>query len=286
MPAEQWQSGTESDRIAPLAVQGEVERTTVAYKISEQRDVPLLLQVRNSTFISHDQLMEYALESGLEKSRRSFNWRMNRFLDGRLVTSVGRVLPYTGQVYTITRQGLSLLETFGEGLVSISSGSETLANRLQAPHFLELIEIRRSFLKAGVLQHWQPDRVLSSLNYVLGSPLAKDYDALAEIHWATKSLRIAVEYERTLKTSARYQEIAKGIRDEDQVSAIMYLTPTPDLVFTLSAEFKRPELPMMFTASRRFRASGLATSVMFCYGTMRQSMSVQEALEVIAGVAE
>ena len=96
----------------------------------------------------------------------------------------------------------------------------------------------------------------------------------------------AVEYERTLKTSARYQEIAKGIRDEDQVSAIMYLTPTPDLVFTLSAEFKRPELPMMFTASRRFRASGLATSVMFCYGTMRQSMSVQEALEVIAGVAE
>ena len=285
MPPEQWEGAVVTDRDVPLAVTTELERTTAAYKISEERDVPLLLQARNCTFISHDQLMEFALESGLERSRRSFNWRINRFLAGRLISSIGRVLPYAGQVYTITRQGLSLLETFGEGLVSVSSGSETLANRLQAPHFLELIEIRRSFKQTGILQHWQTDRELSSLNYVLGSPLVKDYDALAEITWGPKALRLAVEYERTLKTSARYQEIAKGIRDEDQVSAILYLTPTPDLVFTLSAAFKKPELPMLFTASRRFRSTGLATSVMFAYGTMRQSMTVAEALEVVAGVA-
>lgn len=286
MPPEQWQGAVVTDRDVPLAVTTERERTTAAYKISEERDVPLLLQARNCTFISHDQLMEFALESGLERSRRSFNWRINRFLAGRLLSSIGRVLPYAGQVYTITRQGLSLLETFGEGLVSVSSGSETLANRLQAPHFLELIEIRRSFKQTGILQHWQTDRELSSLNYVLGSPLVKDYDALAEITWGQKALRLAVEYERTLKTAARYQEIAKGIRDEDQVSAILYLTPTPDLVFTLSAAFKKPELPMLFTASRRFHGTGLATSVMFSYGTMRQSMTVAEALEVVAGIAE
>ena len=285
MPPEQWEGTVLTDRDVPLAIASELDRTTAAFKISEERDVPLLLQARNCTFISHDQLMKFALESGLEKSRRSFNWRINRFLAGRLLSSIGRVLPYAGQVYTITRQGLSLLETFGEGLVSVSSGSETLANRLQAPHFLELIEIRRSFKQTGILQHWQTDRELSSLNYVLGSPLVKDYDALAEVTWGPKVLRLAVEYERTLKTSARYQEIAKGIRDEDQVSAILYLTPTPDLVFTLSAAFKKPELPMLFTASRRFRSTGLATSVMFSYGTMRQSMTVSEALEVVAGVA-
>ena len=265
MPAEQWEGAAVTDRNTSLAVSNDLERSTAAYKISEQRDVPLLLQARNCTFISHDQLMEYALEKGLERSRRSFNWRINRLLSGRLLLSIGRVLPYTGQVYTITRQGLSLLETFGEGLVSVSSGSETLANRLQAPHFLELIEIRRSFRKTGILQHWQTDRELSSLNYVLGNPLVKDYDALAEITWGQKALRLAVEYERTLKTAARYQEIAKGIRDEDQVSAILYLTPTPDLVFTLSAAFKKPELPMLFTASRRFHSTGLYTSVMFLW---------------------
>ena len=74
MPPEEWQGAAVTDRDVPLAVTTELERTTAAYKISEERDVPLLLQVRNCTFISHDQLMEFALERGLERSRRSFNW--------------------------------------------------------------------------------------------------------------------------------------------------------------------------------------------------------------------
>jgi hypothetical protein len=196
------------------------------------------------------------------------------------------VLPYSGEVYTITRLGLSLLESFGEGLVSITSESRTLAGRQQAPHFLELNEIRNAFRSTGKLKRWQYDRQLTSLNYVIGSPLVKDYDALAEMEYGAKTLRIAVEYERTLKTSARYQEIAKTIRDEEQVDMILYLTPTPDLVFTLGSEFQKPEVPMAFCASRRFRRSGLGSMVLFCYGKMRESMTMKEVVGVVLPLVE
>lgn len=271
----------------PIALaEDEFQPIHSAYKISETRDIPALLHIRNATFISHDQLFALLVENGLEANRRAFNWRVKRYLKCNFVRSIGRVVPYTGESYTITRLGLSLLESFGEGLVSISSESRTLAGRQQAPHFLELNEIRNAFRKTGRLNRWQYDRQLASLNYVIGSPLMKDYDAIAELTFEKKQLRIAVEYERTPKTSARYQEISKSIRDEDQVDMILYLTATPDLVFTLGAEFKKPELPMAFCASRRFRSSGLNAMMLFSYGQMKESMTLKDIIEVVLPLVE
>jgi hypothetical protein len=252
-----------------------------AYKISETRDLPALLHIRNTTFISHEQLFSFLVEKKLESNRRSFNWRVQRYLKCEYIRAIGRVLPYTGEVYTITRLGLSLLESFGEGLVSVSSESRTLPGRQQAPHFLELNEIRSAFRATGKLHRWQNDRQLTSLNYVIGTPLTKDYDAIAGLAFEQKVLRIAVEYERTLKTSARYQQISEAIRDEDDVDMILYLTPTPDFVFTLGNEFKKPELPMAFCASRRFRTSGLNATMLFSYGEMKEPMKLGEIASVI-----
>ena len=266
--------------------EGEFQPIHSAYKISEARDIPALLHIRNATFISHDQLFALLVEKQLEANRRAFNWRVKRYLKCNFVRSMGRVVPYAGEVYTITRLGLSLLESFGEGLVSITSESKTLAGKQQAPHFLELNEIRTAFRATGRLNRWQHDRQLASLNYVIGSPLMKDYDAVAELGFEKKNLRIAVEYERTPKTSARYQEISKSIRDEDQVDMILYLTPTPDLVFTLGAEFKKPELPMAFCSSRRFRIAGLNAMMMFSYGQMKESMTLKDIIEVVLPLVE
>src|SRR5579871_1345598 len=74
-----------------------------AYKISEARDIPALLLIRNATFISHDQLFALLVEKKLESSRRAFNWRVKRYLKCEYVRTIGRVLPYPGEVYTITR---------------------------------------------------------------------------------------------------------------------------------------------------------------------------------------
>ena len=49
--------------------------------INRERDIPLLLQVRNSRFISHEQLFEsHAIPAAGDHSRSSFNWRTRRLV--------------------------------------------------------------------------------------------------------------------------------------------------------------------------------------------------------------
>lgn len=48
--------------------------------INPERDIPLLRQVRNSRFVSHNQLFELMKFGGSDRSRDSFNWRVRRLL--------------------------------------------------------------------------------------------------------------------------------------------------------------------------------------------------------------
>jgi hypothetical protein len=250
----------------------------IGVHLSSERDLPLLLAVRNSTFISHDQLFRLLLDAGLEHNRRCFNWRIRRLISGAYVRETPSIAPYKGAIYSITRFGLAVLESYGEGLVSVSSGSRNLPSIVQAPHFLELNEIHQAFKSTGKLKNWKSDRELISLNYVIGMPLAKDYDAIAEVETAGDSLRIAIEYERTIKLGNRYREIQNAIRDEGQVDMVLYLTSALDLVFSLSREFNHPELPMCFVSSAKFRANLLDTMLLFAYGSMRETFSLREAI--------
>ena len=199
-----------------------------SFKFNRERDLPLLLHIRNATFVSNEQLCRISLDEQLERNRRCFSWRLQRLISGGLVRVLPEVRPYGGAVYAITRLGLATLESYGEGLISISSDSRTLPNSLQAPHFLELNEIRRAFQETSYLTKWRSECELTSLNYVIGSPLAKDYDAIAELSLDGESFRIAIEYERSLKNAARYKEIQQSIQDEGEVDLVLYLTSTMD----------------------------------------------------------
>ena len=256
----------------------------IGVQFSAERDLPLLLHIRNGTFVSHDQLFRSMVEAGLEHNRRSFNWRIRRLIRGAHVRETPAIQPYKGTVYSITRFGLGVLESCGEGLVSVTSGSRNLPSVLQAAHFLELNEIYHALKQTGNLKSWRSDRELISLNYVLGSPLAKDYDAVAEVALDGDSLRIAVEYEKTLKSAARYKEIQDAIRDEGQIDLVLYLTSTLDLVFTLSREFNHPALPMCFVSSGKLRTNLLDTSVLFAYGSMRETFSLRDAIGTVMSV--
>lgn len=253
----------------------------IGVQLSSERDLPLLLAVRNSTFVSHDQLFQLMMEAELEHDRRCFNWRIRRLVNGAHVRKTAVIDPYKGTVYSITRFGLAVLESYGEGLVSITSDSRNLPSILQAPHFLELNEIHNAFKSTGKLKSWKSDRELISLNYVIGTPLVKDYDAIAEIEAVGDSLRIAIEYERTLKSADRYKEIQKAIQDEGQVDMVLYLTSTLDLVFTLAREFNHPALPMCFVSSGKLRANLLETVLLFAYGSMRETFSLRDAITTV-----
>lgn len=271
------------DRVSDIE---ELQLQRIGVQLNRERDLPLLLAVRNGTFISHCQLLQLMLDAGTEHDRRCFNWRVRRLVVGAHIRQVPPIAPYSGAIYSITRFGLAVLESYGEGLVSVTSTSRNFPNVLQASHFLEINDIRDAFQRTGKLKSWKSDRELISLNYVIGTPLAKDYDAIVQVEANGDTLRIAIEYERTLKSAERYKEIQDAIQDEGQVDMVLYLTSTVDLVFTLAREFNHPELPMCFASASSLKMNLLDTMLVFAYGSMRETLSLGQAIATVMSIKD
>ena len=53
--------------------------------LSPLRDIPLLLQVLHSQFITRDQLFEFMQRRNLEVTRAPFNWRVRRLVESQLL---------------------------------------------------------------------------------------------------------------------------------------------------------------------------------------------------------
>ncbi len=249
--------------------------------LSETRDVPLLLAIRNATFITHDQLFQSMKQAGLEWNRNSFNWRVKRYLSGMLVRQFPEVSPYKGAVYAITRFGLATLESYAEVLTSIDSESATLTDPIQVPHFLELNEIRQRFFQSGLLQMWTFERELASLNIAGGRPTAKDYDALLKLRVNGRDCCAGLEYERTTKSLTRYEDIYRQLANEKQVDVVLYLMANLHMIFPVSDVFREPDIPICFGAARSFRESGMEAKVVMKYGSMTETLRLSTALETL-----
>jgi hypothetical protein len=122
-----------------------VSSRTPYIRYSQERDLPMLLAIRNATFISHGQLFEQLVATGSEVSRRACNWRIQRLVRAGVVSKMPPQLPYCGPVYTISQSGLACLESCGQGLISLTSESKSLANPAQVQHYLELGRSRLRF---------------------------------------------------------------------------------------------------------------------------------------------
>ena len=220
---------------------------------SPGRDLPMIVAVRNATFISHGQLFSDLVSKGTESNRQGFCWRLKRLVDSGLIQKMPQIMPYSGATYTITRDGLSCLESCGEGLVSITSDSKSLPNGRQAAHYLELGEIRAALRRTRILRRWLSDIELRSMNMAIDLPLAKDYDAVADLMIEhCMEVSAGIEYERTLKGAQRYREIVKAVKDEKQLDLLVYLTSSIDLVYQLRAEFEELDFPTVFAPSGAF----------------------------------
>jgi len=56
--------------------------------LSPTRDIPLLLQVLHSRFVTHDQLREFRLPDCHELKRACFNWRVRHLVERLLNVTV------------------------------------------------------------------------------------------------------------------------------------------------------------------------------------------------------
>ena len=196
------------------------ERGSIA--ISTGQDLPLLRQVLQSQFITHDQLFEFMRRGCYELKRSSFNWRVLRlvrqgFLDRHSVRA--------SCVYSISNAGASFLIPTEEYCPVLRRYKTTSS----FDHALELNELHLSLIRQGVLQEWKPEIAIRSKNELTADGYAKDYDAVVTVNVEERVASFALEYERTPKKPSDYSRIRNFIERESRINRFLYIVPNIDL---------------------------------------------------------
>jgi hypothetical protein len=252
---------------------------------TEAADGRLLALIRNSTFICHRQLIKLGLLLGYKSKRQNIERRVNRYLQFNLIQTFPPIAPYSGMVYQITTGGLNLLDSYGLGICSISSETKTFPSILQAPHFLALNEIRIAFRADSSLGYadWITDPEIKSRNTAPNViAFAKDYDALLKLKdKAGQDVLIGIEYERTYKDKARYDEVSRNLNTEQQICCVLYIVASYELLTRLIEAINCPDFPVCITASGVLKDKLLDVSVGYMtpagrkFTTLRQYLGMQ-----------
>lgn len=229
--------------------------------IQEDRDIPLLRQVRNSKFVSHNQLFELMRFAGFESSRDSFGWRVRRLLKAGLLSICEGAFGTEAAVYQIAREGIALLEHHGHFTTVLHSNTKHLPHASQAFHSLELNRIQLALARHSLLAHWQSEIEIASFNTISCSPYKKDYDAIVDVWLGEKTVRFALEYERCLKSYRHYQRIKTALEAERQVGWILFLTSGIEVLVHLVHELDSVAYKLAFANASDFEQMLLDTRV-------------------------
>jgi hypothetical protein len=84
------------------APEGSADKKRRACKFSYERDLPMILAIRNAVFISYGQLYIELRAQGTEANRQGFSWRFCRLVGLGVVRKMKQIVPFTGTTYTIT----------------------------------------------------------------------------------------------------------------------------------------------------------------------------------------
>lgn len=229
--------------------------------IQKGRDIPLLRQVRNSKFVSHNQLFELMRFAGSESSSDSFGWRVRRMLKAGLLSISESAFGAEGVVYRITRDGIALLEHYGHFTTVLHSNTKHLPHTAQALHSLELNRIQLALARQNLLAHWQSEIEVASFNTISCSPYKKDYDAIVDVWLGEKTARFALEYERCLKSYRHYDRIRTALQTERRVGWILFLASGMEVLVHLVHELNPATNRVAFANAGDFEQKLLETTV-------------------------
>lgn len=229
--------------------------------MSAERDIPLLRQVRNSRFVTHSQLFECMKLGGFDHDRDSFNWRLRRLRTSAYIRVCPDVHGAGSAVYQITKDGLTVLEHFGDCAVVLNSNTEHLPHLAQVFHALELNAIYLALARKNLVAGWQSEIEVASYNTVSQRPFKKDYDAIVDVWLNDRKVRFALEYERSLKSHKHYSRIREALESEQELDSILYITVGTDLLLPLVQELESTKKKLFFASSSNFLRDLLDTVV-------------------------
>lgn len=229
--------------------------------VSTARDIPMLAQIRNSKFVTHQQLFAFMEAGAYEYSRNSFNWRIKRLLNSGYLSVCRGNFGVGTTVYRITGDGLRQLEKHGQFATVLNSKTERLPDPCQLHHALELNDIHLALVQAGILASWRSDVETASENTISTTPLRKDYDAVVDVWNGNLMARFALEYERTLKSARQYEKIRSALKLDGQIGCVLYLGAGFEIVRHLAHELSGIPKRLAFATAPAFYQQLLDTPV-------------------------
>jgi len=239
-------------------------------------DKNLLQFVADSRYVTHTQLFRFAQLYYFERNRPSFNWRMRRMVNGGLVRKQAPPMLNGDALYSITRAGMQALERLGIYYLGASVDREQDAHKHQIPHALEVNDIRLALSIHHQLVRWIPESFIRVLNLSPATAYAKVYDGIASVLVQGEFVEIAIEYERTLKSPAKYEKIREAIESEKRVKAFLYLVPSYELLFGVKDALWRMKQLVLFGLIEEFKKERLEMRVRdscFRESSMREALA-------------
>ena len=191
--------------------------------LSPTHDIPLLLQVLHSQFITHRQLFEFSCLGCYELNRSTFNWRTGRLVQAGVLMRHHAEPGTPGPIYSVSNKGALILAEYCPVLEN--KRHKDAGSYVNLTHSLHLNELHLSLARQGVLIDWQPEIMIRATNELTASGYVKDYDAIVTVRIDNRPISFALEYERTAKKSKDYLRIRRLLEQEDRLRRFLYVVP-------------------------------------------------------------
>ena len=153
----------------------------------------------------------------------SFCWRVRRLWAHGFLARHSLPMVDSEFVYSIAGPGVTFLETAGALYNGPRNGPKVSADGAGVAHALGLNAIHLDVLRSGQLVLWQTEVEIRSENELAISSYAKHYDAILTLQIDGRSVRVALEWERTAKMQSEYLRIRELFEREKRIDRFLYL---------------------------------------------------------------
>lgn len=196
--------------------------------LSPEADLPLLRAVHRAGHLTFSQLYRSLFAQKEKPLWDTLGWRIRRLVSQEfLLSTAAPGFPET--VLSLGDNGELYLQSKEPFNVERGVRVRGANRRHQIWHDVELFDIQLALRAAGVVRHWKSEAEIRAENDFTAMHYAKDYDALVTFEFGGKAGTVALEYERTPKSSGAYSDICRVLDQEQKVPTILYLAPNAEL---------------------------------------------------------
>jgi hypothetical protein len=196
--------------------------------LSQEADLPLIRAVHRAGHVTFSQLYRSIFPHKEKRLWDTLDWRTRRLVSKEFLLNT-EVPGFAERVLSLGDNGEMYLQSQEPFNVERGVRVRGANKRHQIWHDVELFDIQLALRQAGVVIDWKSEPEIRAENDFTTMHYAKDYDALVTFQCGAKTGTVALEYERTPKSSGAYNGICSDLDNEQKVAVVLYLAPNVEL---------------------------------------------------------